>query len=209
MKNDSQKDILTILADAISDVGYWSYWLEQFPNLFQLEFGGVLLWNPPIKEGKAPSGQIALLFQQPYSVDFLTFSDSSSNMPPDWPQLMSQDKLELPHGVSVLFNDQSLLEKELADVKAFQTVFGFGCQNSNKFFDSEFQCFVRAGDIGVVVCGKKLNWRNHTENNLALDLIPGRSQKWWKYWRAYWDSKETANPFPKDYACEVTIPAGP
>lgn len=209
MKDDSQKKVLAILANAISDVGYWSYWLEHFPDLFQLEFRGVLLWNPPIKEGKPPSGQIALLFQEPYSVDFLTFSNSAGNMPPDWPQLMSQDKLELPNGVSVLFNDQILLERDLAGVKAFQTIFGFGCQDSNKFFDSEFQCFVRARNIGVAICSKKLNWRNHTERYLALDLIPERSQQWWKYWRAYWDSKETANPFPQDYACEVTIPAGP
>ena len=46
---------ISILESAISDVGHWTWWTQHFPESFQMEFGGVLLWNPPTAEGKPPS----------------------------------------------------------------------------------------------------------------------------------------------------------
>jgi hypothetical protein len=44
---------------------------------------------------------------------------------------------------------------------------------------------------------------------LRLDEVGAVSRQWWEYWRRYWDQKEMGDPLPLDYACEVTIPAGP
>ena len=194
---------LRILEDAISDVGRWSWWVENFPELFQLEFQGVQLWNPPVKEGKPPSGQIAIQFINPESVNFLSFSDEVFQ---DWPTRLRNDALEMPGQITVLLSDSQAIKKEMKSAKKIETVFGFSCQEGRKFFRSTFQGFVRAGDMGVVVAAPELAWRNHTEK-LKLEDIPERNEQWWEYWEKYWDSKDTDHPYPKDYACEVTIPA--
>jgi hypothetical protein len=69
---------LTALESAISDVGHWTWWTANLPDTFQVEFNGTQLWNPPLGEGKPPSGQIALRFRKPRRVYFLTLSDSVS-----------------------------------------------------------------------------------------------------------------------------------
>jgi len=191
-----------ILEDAISDVGYWSYWAEKFPGIFQLEFRGVQLWNPPLKEGKPPSGQIAIQFINPQSVNFLSFSDE---VPQDWPIRLRNDALDMHSPITLFLNQSETIEKEIGTAKTIETLFGFSCKEGRKFFRSNFQCFVRAGDMGVVVAAPELEWRNHSEK-LKLEDIPKRNKKWWVYWKKYWDSQNTDHPYPKDFACEVTIP---
>ena len=55
-------DQLGLLADAISDVGYWSCWTHDLPNGFRVEFGGTQLYFPHTKSDKPPQTQIALQF---------------------------------------------------------------------------------------------------------------------------------------------------
>jgi hypothetical protein len=43
----SHTDHLAVLANAISDVGYWSWWARERPDMFQLKFGGTQLYFPP------------------------------------------------------------------------------------------------------------------------------------------------------------------
>jgi hypothetical protein len=44
------------------------------------------------------------------------------------------------------------------------------------------------------------------EGIIPLSHIKDKSEKWWTYWREYWNAKNNGTPYPKDYACEVTIP---
>lgn len=46
------------------------------------------------------------------------------------------------------------------------------------------------------------------DGELSLDDVENRKDKWWDYWKEYWEKRDSENPLPKDYACEVTIPAG-
>jgi hypothetical protein len=68
----SEADQLALLADAISDIGYWSWWTAALPDAFQLVFGGTQLYFPPTSADKPLQTQIALQFQQPTSASFLS-----------------------------------------------------------------------------------------------------------------------------------------
>jgi hypothetical protein len=80
-----------ILANAIADVGFWRWWEQVFPNVFQLEFGGVQLWSPAPAEDRPPNGQYALRFPKPLSVSFLTAAEAK--VPEDWAEQLHADKL--------------------------------------------------------------------------------------------------------------------
>jgi hypothetical protein len=40
---------LPVLESAISDVGYWTWWIAHLPDTFQVEFGATQLWSPPTR----------------------------------------------------------------------------------------------------------------------------------------------------------------
>jgi hypothetical protein len=84
---------LVPLESAISDVGCWTWWTANLPAAFQVEFGGVQIWNPPRGGGLPPSSQVALRFYNPRLVYFLTMADG---VPIDWPDQLQRDELEPP-----------------------------------------------------------------------------------------------------------------
>jgi hypothetical protein len=71
-QHQSKKELLDTLGQAISDVGYWTWWVSDFPNLMQIEFGGTQLYFSPGEGNQAPSSQIAIQFGKPKSISFLT-----------------------------------------------------------------------------------------------------------------------------------------
>lgn len=110
-------DYLELLADAISDVGYWRWWVADLPEVFQIEFGGVQLWSPPTAADEPPCGIIALRFTDPVNVVFLTLSEGLSD---DWIQQLHDDKLD-PFNVChdlFSFNNENLTSDILQ--KAFK-----------------------------------------------------------------------------------------
>jgi hypothetical protein len=82
---------LEILETAISDVGQWRWWAESFPEVFQVEFVGTQLWNPPATDGGPPSGQIALRFKAPISVSFISKKTNGEPTPDHWPEKLHDD----------------------------------------------------------------------------------------------------------------------
>jgi len=50
----------------------------------------------------------------------------------------------------------------------------------------------------IEVVGKK---GKYTEEEIGTASV-----KWWDYWKNYWKLRSTKDAYPKDYACEVTIP---
>ena len=65
--------------------------------------------------------------------------------------------------------------------------------------------YARCGDVGLIVGGDELavvgRNRRYTEKEIET-----ASEKWWDYWREYWKLRRTKDAYPKDYACEITIP---
>ena len=86
MPNDLQ-----ILEEAISQMGYWTWWTTGAPDLFQVEFDATLLWNRPIERDGPPSGKVALRFSGTKSVSFITRSDQGEDVGADWPQRLYDD----------------------------------------------------------------------------------------------------------------------
>src|SRR5688500_10715695 len=93
-RSPSDSELLHILADAISDLGYWSWWAEQLPDVFQIEFGGTQLYFPPETPDSPPQTRIAIQFKQPASINFISKSGNPDNF--EWVQLLHEDKMEPP-----------------------------------------------------------------------------------------------------------------
>ena len=66
-----EKRHLELLERAISDVGSWNWWTEQFPKRVQVEFVGTHLYLAEGAPGHPPVSQLALRFLEPVSVSFL------------------------------------------------------------------------------------------------------------------------------------------
>lgn len=88
------EESLSIIEDAISDVGYWNWWAESLPKRFQLEFDGTQLLCSKLEEDKPPSTRIALSFLNPISINFLTRKDCE--LPYNWPELLHKDEIDPP-----------------------------------------------------------------------------------------------------------------
>ena len=82
-----------ILQNAISDCGYWRWWNGNLPASFQIEFGGVQLYQPPADSGHPPSGLFALGFEEPQQIEFLDFDPHVQN---DWFGALQREEFEAP-----------------------------------------------------------------------------------------------------------------
>ncbi|AHM59233.1 hypothetical protein D770_04830 [Flammeovirgaceae bacterium 311] len=92
--NLAEKDHLEILADAISDVGYWTWWAEKLPDVYQIEFGGSQLYFPPTDPEHPPQSRIAVQFRQPTSVNFISRKDYANTF--EWSQQLHNDEIGPP-----------------------------------------------------------------------------------------------------------------
>jgi hypothetical protein len=101
---------LEVLEEAISDVGYWSWWDAALPKVFQVEFGGTQLWSPSHASDQPPSGQVALRFVKPSFVAFLTRLIRAEGIPSDWSKKLHRDEIE-PFGIS--YGDFTASSKEI------------------------------------------------------------------------------------------------
>ncbi|HWI64223.1 MAG TPA: hypothetical protein VNT75_20485 [Symbiobacteriaceae bacterium] len=196
-------DAYRILEDAISDVGHWRWWAEALPGLFQVEFGGVQLWTAPASPDRPPTGVVALRFVDPSLVVFLT-ENQAHDVELNWPQQLHDDQLE-PISIS---HDRFTLTSEsaiAAMVKDCALDFRVGNLQELEAGQAEVRLGFRAGPVGMVIRAKALVVLS-SAGELSPDKIVEASTAWWAYWKEYWQRRDTENPLPKDYACEVTIP---
>ena len=199
-------EYLPALESAISDVGCWTWWTANLPATFQVEFGGVQLWNPPRGEGQPPSSQVALRFRKPRLVYFLTLAEG---VPADWPEQLQLDKLEPPgvgHSAFTLTSDV-LCKQLIAGAVAVRALVG---EQGVTLLPKEGEALLgfQAGPFGLIVAAESVGVFNH-HGELDPPSVVAAIRKWWDYWREYWQRKDTLDPLPRDYACEVTIPCGP
>ena len=200
----AESDYLEILADAISDVGYWSWWAEKLPDVFQIEFGGSQLFFPPINPESPPQSKIAIQFRQPISVSFISRNENPDNFV--WSQQLHNDEIEPPtctHG-DFTFTDIELMKALLEKATRIKTIYGYE-PKSGAFSEEPYHLIFWCGDVGMAVASKEIRLLSR-EGEVAVTDIAEINQKWWEYWRMYWDKKDTSDELPKDYACEVTIP---
>lgn len=193
---------LEILANAISDVGYWSWWTGQLPDIFQIEFGGTQLYFPPVSSDNPPQTQIAIQFRKPTAINFISKNETNVF---EWVELLHEDKIEPPtcsYG-EFSFGDSELTRTLLQQVKHCKT--HFGSQPTVEMLQAPFSLVYWCGDIGLAIAGNELKLLNHL-GDIAVAEIADINRQWWDYWKTYWDKRESDQALPKDYACEVTIP---
>ena len=187
-----------ILVDAIADVGYWRWWVSELPDHFQLEFGGVQLFIDPKEKGKPPSSLLALRFIEPSNIHLYTLSHDA---PSDWFERLRNDEIDYFNLERDRFRFGSQeLQAELA-VEAVSVSQFF----RDKARTSKISLTFAAHDVGLHVQASDLSIYSLHGKVEPADL-PAMNAFWWNYWKDYWDAEDSDNPFPKDYACEVTIP---
>lgn len=200
----NQIESLKILETAISDVGYWNWWDTLLPDVAQLEFGGIQLYQANEHPENPPFSTIALRFSSLRSFCFLT--KNRNHVSEDWYKLLQQDLMEPPACDNEYFTltDKALMKKALSFAESTIKIAG-EYPDSHGFWQGKYKLVFWARDYGCAVSADKINLICHS-GEISIDEVFIRYKEWWEYWRKYWDFKNTSHPMPQDYACEVTIP---
>jgi hypothetical protein len=196
-------DHLSTLEEAISDVGYWRWWAEALPDIFQIEFGGVQLHFPPDSPSHPPNNVVALRFFEPSVVAFLTDADAKHTAQ-DWRHALHEDRIEpfsVNHELFTLTSEDVLREV----VSGCRIEYAHGSEIGNATKEAPVLLGFRAQEVGFVVRAKRMAVVAQP-GELDSAQIVAAAGDWWEYWREYWRLRETDTPLPRDYACEVTIP---
>lgn len=196
-----EKTPLQTLEYAISDVGLWTWWTTDSNKSVQLEFDRTMLFIENEENKVQPSNRIALRFINPISVTLLYKKENK--LPANWLELFENDKLE-PFSVDYenFSFEQSEISEILKSADKTETIIG------DKFINAKnkVQLGFWAGEIGIVIVADTMKIVSHS-GQIELENITKLHQKWWDYWKKYWDLKDTKTPMPYDPLCEITIPA--
>jgi hypothetical protein len=198
---------LEVLEDAISDVGHWHWWTKT-DTAFQLEFAWVMLLVPSDDPSQPPSSAVALRFRNPRCVAVLQKNVQRSALPDNWFRKLGQDELK-PLAVShesFTLTSIDRLRAILGDAERRKFLVGSEPDLDHIGTEDAFLAFW-AGDAGLVVVGERVEVLSH-RGRIEVEEISEKHQDWWKYWRQYWDKKDSDEPLPLDDLCEITIPAG-
>ena len=192
-------DDAAVLVSAITDVGQWRWWASEFPKLFQLEFGGVQIYERPADPTRPPSSMLALRFRNPALVAFMRRTDSP-NIPADWHTKLHDDAIEpFPmSGDAFAFEDDDAIRKIVSERTSEVEVHrGEGSTAVRvAFWAGPVGVHVEAAELELVTLNGKITSQELVELHHA----------WWDYWKDYWKKRGTPEALPKSYACEVTIP---
>jgi len=191
-----------VIVSAITDVGMWRWWTAEFPNLVQLEFGGVQIYEPPDDPTKPPLCMVAMRFRRPKVVAFMRRGEDTDALPADWHTLLHDDAIE---ALSLSFEKFALddadaiaaiLEERTSEVEVFRNDALEGAVIQVAFWAGPAGVRIEAAEVELVTMKGKLTPAEFAE--LHGD--------WWTYWKDYWKKRDTPDALPKSFACEVTIP---
>ena len=193
-----------ILSRALTDVGYWSGW-EQRDQEITLKFRGAQLWTPDADE---PLPEVQLVFGNP---DIAYFLDFASDLPERWfdetfaDAQSSWGKVIMPGPYYVRENSFGFGSPEFCDDLLAQAR-KVGVLTRLETQGEWLLAFGAArGRVGVIVQAQTLELRD-CQGPFPLAEVESRRQRWWAHHQAYWQSKNSANPQPWNFACETTIP---
>jgi len=206
MKSDklSEQDLLELLASAISDVGYWNWWTAELGELMQVELGRIQLYIPSDNES-APHNTLALQFRNPTSISFLTrIAGDDTHL---WHEALHEDKMEGPNIIwnAFSFTDHEKMAEIIEDAQTIKTIHGYSPKDA-AFLNEKYKLVFWAGNFGLAVAAQDMKIVTHA-GEIGLHRVPEMSKQWWSYLDEYWKRKDTGDPMPVDYTCEVTIPS--
>ena len=191
---------LNILADAISDVGSWWCWYVN-DDAVQLEFLDVQLYDESKAEKEAHTTDVfAVRFLGNVFAVFLDDLDDEG-----WHlRLRDDDSISCPVDTyDLAFDDPEAAESLLNDFRNAVPVAGYTGPETISI--AKHLICARCEDVGFIVGGDELEIVGKN-GKYTEELIETAAAKWWEYWKEYWKLRKTKDAYPKDYACEVTIP---
>ncbi len=196
------KDTLNILADAISDVGAWNWWYTT-DDMFQVEFRDVQLYDESKPEKDTHTTDvIAVRF---YGHAFAVFLDDLDEA--NWYERFRDDDSVFYdiETYDLAFDDAQGAELLLKDYRHKTPVKDFN--GPETITAAKHLICARCADVGFIVGGDEIEVVGK-KGKYTEEEIETAARKWWEYWKDYWRLRKTKEAYPKDYACEVTIPAG-
>lgn len=198
------QEALHILTLVVAEVGLWTWWDAQPPAIFQLEFNGAMLHLPGQQTG---TGKIGLRFKGVRAAWMLTRSHEESPMPADWPSLLQREKLTpLPLDIETFSFDPEMALHLWRMAEEKTCLFGESFENLSPDFLSQGICLAFwAGNAGCFLAADALQVL-HVQGEIALENLEALNDQWWAYWQQYWAQKDTPEPLPFDYFCEITLP---
>ena len=194
------RDALNILADAISDVGSWWCW-HAGDDMLQLEFCDVQLYDATKDEKETHTTDVlAVRF---YGHVFAVFLDDLNDE--TWHErFRDDDSILYPVDTyDMAFDDLKMAESLLNDFRNRVPVRDF--KGTETPADAKHILCARCDEVGFIVGGDEIEIVGK-KGKYTEEEIESSSEKWWEYWKDYWRLRGTRDAFPKDYACEVTIP---
>ncbi|MBK9247230.1 MAG: hypothetical protein IPM69_03740 [Ignavibacteria bacterium] len=206
MKNMTENQILDILADAISDAGYWSWWIAAFPHSIQLEFGGTYLNFPPSDTSEVLNSRIALKFKNPKSVSFISKQEHQTENNKQWFDQFHNDELgnqTCSYG-EFSFTNHDIISSIVSQAIVIDTIHGYS-PNDKQFMAEKYQLAFWAGEFGIVIAADEIKFLGD-DGIIELEQIPKLNEQWWTYWKKYHELRNSENALPIDYRCELTIP---
>lgn len=197
---------LEILADAISDIGSWQWW-DEADDIFQLEFSDVLLLDETKLEGATRASVVALRFSGNAFAVFLDNLEEKSEK--EWYRRFYDDEIrefEITVDDVLRFDDVDLAESVLDRFKNKTPMKRF--DDRRVLGSTEHILAGTCGDVGFVVGGDDLAVIGG-KGKFSESEIEDAAERWWDYWRSYWQLRGTPDALAKDWICEVTIPINP
>ena len=101
------------------------------------------------------------------------------------------------------FDDHKVAESILNDYRNQVPVKDF--KGAETLVTAKHIFCARCDEVGFIVGGDEIEIvgkkGEYTEEEIETSF-----RKWWEYWKDYWRLRKTKDAYPKDFACEVTIP---
>jgi len=191
-----KKETLDIIGTAISDVGYWRWWVIE-DGISQVEFGGVQLLNEDSITKESKSAIVALQY---CNNSFLIFYDNLEEN--DWYNKLQNDLVEpftvdYDYFVFNDFNSINEIENEYKNKHIIREI-----KNTNQI---ENILAFKAGNVAVVIGGDDFKVVDEG-GTIPEEKIIERNRLWWLFLNDYHKKRGTSKAYNKDYVCEVTIP---
>lgn len=199
IKSKATKEILRKM---ISDTGYWQWW-SIIEDDVMVEFGGIQYYDETSKVKESRSGCLGICFFDNAFIIFL-YNNKTIN---DWVEKLYEDQIEAfsldPEGF--IFDDSEYAIGLMDEYDRRSGNIDSKDEADYKIKNAKHLLAGTCGDYGFIVGGdickvtSKKGFLNDDDIKMSYD-------KWWEYWKDYWNKRGTEDAYEEDYACEVTIP---
>lgn len=195
-------NILNILADAISEVGSWHWWIIK-DDMVQVQFCDIMLYDENTSEKETHSTDVlAVRF---YGNVFAIFLDNLTEE--NWYERLRDDNSVIYpiDTYNMAFDDIKEAERLLNDYIHKTAIKDF--ESLETLLTAKHLLYADCDDVGFIVGGDRIEIVGR-KGKYTEEEIETAYKKWFDYWRTYWKLRGTKDAYPEDYVCEISIPVG-